>query len=55
MVNDFLASISTLYDGVRADERGSVLRGLELDEDDDGFDSDECPSIYEPSAYRQGR
>jgi hypothetical protein len=45
VINDFLASFSTLYDGVTVEDRGAVLRAIKLDEeDDDGYDSDDSSS-----------
>jgi hypothetical protein len=45
VINDFLASISTLYDGIPIEQRGAVLQAITLcDEDDDGYDSDDTSS-----------
>jgi len=41
VLNDFLASFSTLYDGVPVESRGLILRELELD---NGYDSDDSDS-----------
>jgi len=41
VINDFLASFSTLYDGVRIEDRGAVLKAIKLEEEnDDEYDSD---------------
>ncbi len=45
LVNDFLASFSTLYDNIAVEERGAVLDAIVLTEDDDTeYDSDDSSS-----------
>ena len=51
VVNDFLATFSTLYDGIAVEERGAALRDIDLKEmeklcdyDSDSDDSDDSSS-----------
>lgn len=46
VINDFLASFSTLYDGIPVEERGAALKAIDLDEVDDlvDYDSDDFTS-----------
>jgi hypothetical protein len=46
VINDFLASFSTLYDGVPVEDRGAALKAIDLDEADelDGYGSDDSSS-----------
>ena len=42
VINDFLASFSTLYDGIPIEERGAALKAIELPgEDDSEYDDDD--------------
>jgi hypothetical protein len=46
VINDFLATFSTLYEGITVDQRGAALRGIDLEEMDDlvDYDSDDSSS-----------
>ncbi len=46
VVNDFLATFSTLYEGISVEQRGAALRGVDLAEMDDlvDYDSDDSSS-----------
>jgi hypothetical protein len=46
VINDFLATFSTLYEGISVDQRGAALRGIDLEEMDDlvDYDSDDSSS-----------
>lgn len=47
VINDFLASFSTLYDGIGVEDRGAVLKAITIkveEENDDGYDSDDSSS-----------
>lgn len=45
VINDFLASFSTLYDGVALENRGALLKSIEVgDGRNDGYDSDDSAS-----------
>jgi len=46
VINDFLATFSTLYDGIPVEERGAALKAIDLDEADDlvDYDSDDSSS-----------
>ncbi|CAG8949461.1 hypothetical protein HYFRA_00007691 [Hymenoscyphus fraxineus] len=44
VVNDFLASFSTLYDGILVQDRGAALKGIVLDQEDLDYDSDDSSS-----------
>lgn len=40
MVNDFLATFSTIYEGVDVEERGKAMRDIVLDAEGSEYDSD---------------
>jgi hypothetical protein len=40
VINDFLATFSTLYEGISVEERGAPLRGLNVEDMDELFDYD---------------
>jgi hypothetical protein len=44
VINDFLATFSTLYEGISVEQRGAALRGIDLAEMDDlvDYDSDDA-------------
>lgn len=45
VINDYLASFSTLYDGVPVEQRGAALKAIVLPtEDDSDYDSDASSS-----------
>jgi hypothetical protein len=46
VINDFLATFSTLYEGISVEQRGAALRGIDLAEMDDlvDYDSDDASS-----------
>jgi len=44
VVNDFLATFSTIYEGVDVEERGRAMRDIVLDEEDSEYDSDTSSS-----------
>lgn len=50
VMNDFLATFSTLYDGIPVEERGAAMRGIDMEEIDklcdyDSDDSDDSSSL----------
>lgn len=45
VINDFLASFTTLYDEVAVEERGAVLRGVQPSSDYDSDNSDLCSLV----------
>jgi len=56
VINDFLATFSTLYDGIAVEERGAALRGIDLKELDAlcDYDSDESDDSDDSSSYGSG-
>lgn len=46
VINDFLATFSTLYDGIPVEERGAALKAIDLEDADDlvDYDSDDSSS-----------
>jgi hypothetical protein len=45
VINDFLATISTLYDGIPVEERGAALKAIDLEDTEDfDYDSDDSSS-----------
>jgi len=53
-INDFLATFSTLYDGVPVEERGAPLRGIDLKEVDEMCDYDSDGSSDDSSSWASG-
>jgi hypothetical protein len=47
VINDFLATFSTLYDGIPVEERGAAMRGIDVEEMDElcDFDSDDDSDV----------
>ena len=47
VINDFLATFSTLYDGIPVEERGAAMRGIDMEEMDElcDFDSDDDSDV----------
>jgi len=44
VINDFLASFTTLYDGISMDEYGAALKAIKLSGEDGDYDSDDSSS-----------
>jgi hypothetical protein len=47
VINDFLATFSTLYDGIPVEDRGAAMRGIDMEEMDElcDFDSDDDSDV----------